>query len=67
MSPMALKLHNWFKSYGNFADLMDFAYWLSFIEKGLRLLQPAQQSCFSYISLLLLFLSSAFSLQTLPS
>ena len=25
----------WFKSYGNFAGLMDFAYWWSFNGKGL--------------------------------
>ena len=28
----------------NFAELVDYAYWWSFIGKGLRL-QPAQQAC----------------------
>ena len=42
---MASKSHNWFKSYGDFAELVDFAHWWSFIGKGL-LLQPAQQACF---------------------
>ena len=35
----------WFKSYSNFAEWLGFAYWWSFIKKGLRL-QPAQQACF---------------------
>ena len=35
----------WFKSYGDLSELLDFAYWWSFIGKGLRL-QPAQQACF---------------------
>jgi hypothetical protein len=35
----------WFKNYGDFAEWVDFAYWWSFIGKGLRL-QPAQQACF---------------------
>ena len=39
------KLHYWFKSYGDFAEWVNFAYWRSFIGKGL-LLQPAQQACF---------------------
>ena len=38
-------MHYWFKSYGNFAEWVDFAHWLGFIGKGLRL-QPAQQACF---------------------
>ena len=36
-------------SYGDFAEWMDFAYWWSCIEEGLRL-QPAQQACFSLIT-----------------
>ena len=39
----ASKLHYCFKSYGDFAELVDFAYWWSCIGKGLRL-QPAQQA-----------------------
>ena len=27
-------LHYWFKSYGNFAKLVDFAYWWSFSSEG---------------------------------
>ena len=38
------KLHYWFKSYGDFAEWVDFAHWWRFIGKGLRL-QPAQQAC----------------------
>ena len=34
----------WFKSYGDFAEWVDFVYWWSCIGKGLRL-QPAQQAC----------------------
>ena len=30
------KLHCWFKSYGDFAEWLDFVYWWSFIRKGLR-------------------------------
>ena len=37
-------LHYWFKSYGNFAEWMNFAYWWSFIGKDLRR-QPAQHAC----------------------
>ena len=37
--------HDWFKSYGHFTEGVDFAYWWSFIGKGLRL-QPVQQACF---------------------
>ena len=37
-------MHYWFKSYGDFAEWVDFAHWWSFIGKGLRL-QPAQQAC----------------------
>ena len=33
--------------YGNLAELVDFAYFLSCIGKGLRL-QPAQQACFFF-------------------
>ena len=29
-SQRASKLHYWFKSYGDFAEQVDFAYWLSF-------------------------------------
>ena len=39
-----------FKSYGHFSEGLDFAYWWSFIGKGLRL-QPAQQACFDLIML----------------
>ena len=35
-----------FKSYGDFAEWVDVAYWWSFIGKDLRL-QPAQQACFN--------------------
>ena len=35
----------WFKRYGDFAELVDFAFWWIYIGKGLRL-QPAQQACF---------------------
>ena len=45
-NPEDHKLLNWFKSYSDFAELVDFAYWWSFIGKGLRL-QPAQQACFT--------------------
>ena len=44
-SRRASKSHFWFKSYGNFAEWVDFAHWWSFIGKGL-LLQPAQQAVF---------------------
>ena len=43
------KLQYWFKSYGIFAEWVDFAHWWSFIGKGLCL-QPAQQACFPSIS-----------------
>ena len=43
-SQRASKLHYWFKSYGDFAEWVDFAPWWSFIWKGLRL-QAAQQAC----------------------
>ena len=46
----ASKLHYWFKSYGDFAEWLDFAYWLSCIGKGPRL-QPAQHACFDNIRL----------------
>ena len=42
-SQRAYKLHYWFKSYGDFAEWVNFAYLRSFIGKGLRL-QPAQQA-----------------------
>ena len=42
---MTSKSHSWFKSYGDFAERVDFAQWWSFIGKGLRL-QSAQQACF---------------------
>ena len=35
----------WFKSYGDFAEWVDFAYWWSCIRKGLRM-QPAQLAYF---------------------
>ena len=38
------KLHYWFKSYGDYAEWVNFAHWWSFIGKGLCL-QPAQQAC----------------------
>ena len=44
------KLHYRFKSYGNFSELVDFAYWWSCIRKGWRL-QPVQQACFRNIPL----------------
>ena len=40
----ASKSHYWFKSYGNFAEWVNFVYWWRYIGKGLRL-QPAQQAC----------------------
>ena len=39
------KSHYWFKSYGNFAELVDFAHRWSFIGKGLHLQACNQQSC----------------------
>ena len=42
-----MKLHYWFKNYGNFAEGMDFSCWWSFIEKGVRM-QSAQQACFYF-------------------
>ena len=44
-------LHS-FKSYSDFVKLMDFAYWWSFIGKGLHL-QPAQQACLLCINTIL--------------
>ena len=41
------KLHYWFKSYSDFDQLVDFAYWWSCIGKGLRL-QSVQYACFLY-------------------
>ena len=41
-SQRASKSHYWFKSYGEFAEWVNFAYWWSFIGKGV----PAQQDCF---------------------
>jgi hypothetical protein len=38
-------MHYWCKSFADFAQWVDFAFWWSFIGKGL-LLQPAQQACF---------------------
>ena len=35
----------WFKSYSHFTEGVDFAYWWSYIRKGLSL-QRAQQACF---------------------
>ena len=46
----ASKSHHWFKSYGHFTEVVDFAYWLSFIGKGLRL-QPGQQACLKLFKL----------------
>ena len=42
---IASKSHHLFKSYGNFAEWVDFAYWWGFIKKGLHM-QPAQKACF---------------------
>ena len=50
-SGRASKSHGWFKSYGDFAKYVNFAYWWTFIGKGLRL-QPAQQVCLFYILLI---------------
>ena len=47
-SQRALKSHQWFRSYDNFTEGVDLAYWWSCIGKGLRL-QPAQQACFIFI------------------
>ena len=44
-SQRASKLHYWFKSYGDFAEWVNFANWWRCIGKGLRL-QPAQQAFF---------------------
>ena len=38
------KLHDWFKSYGIFATLVDFSYWWICIRKGVSI-QAAQQVC----------------------
>ena len=46
----ASKSHKWFNSYGCFTKEVDFAYWWSFIMKGLRL-KPAQQACWKIYSL----------------
>ena len=43
-SQRASKSHYWFKSYGDFPEWVDFAYWWSCIGKGL-LLQPRKQAC----------------------
>ena len=37
------------QSYGHFAELVDFAYWWSFIGKGLRLKPPQQAIFFVYL------------------
>ena len=42
-SQRASKLNYWFKSYGDFAEWVNFACWWRCIGKGL---QPAQQACF---------------------
>ena len=41
-------MHQWYKSYGHFTEGVDFAYWWSFIGKGLCL-QSAQQACFIFL------------------
>ena len=46
----AANSHYWFKSYGDFAEWLDFAYWWSCIGKGLRL-QAVQKACFGNIQL----------------
>ena len=51
----AYKSHYWFKIDGNFAELVDFADWLSFIWKGLRL----QQACFFHAPNLFVCLQEA--------
>ena len=39
------KLLHWFESYGNFAEWVNFAYWISCIGKG-QCLQPAHPACY---------------------
>ena len=46
-SRRASKSHYWFKSYGDFAELVYFAYWWSFSGEILRL-QLAQQACLKH-------------------
>lgn len=41
-------LHDWFKSYGNFAGHVDFFYWWSYIGKCLRLMNFAGHVDFAY-------------------
>ena len=43
--------NRWFNSCSDFAEWVHFAYWWSCIEKGLRL-QPVQQACLLYCTLL---------------
>ena len=46
-SQKASKSHYWFKSYGNFAELVDFAYWWSFSGGG-SAISGATPSSFDY-------------------
>ena len=41
----------WFKSYSDFAELVNFAYCLSFSGEGCAPAHPAQQACFFFIHL----------------
>ena len=41
------KLNDYFKSYRDFAEYVDFAYWWNCITKDLRL-QPVQKACFHF-------------------
>ena len=52
-------MHQWFKSYGKFAEWVDFAHWLSFSGKGLRL-HLAQQACFNTICIKSFFILGRF-------
>ena len=54
-SRITLIWHYWFKSISNFAEAVDFAYWLGCTGKGLRL-QPAQPAGLQVQSLPLLCL-----------
>ena len=55
-SQRASKSYYWFKSYGDFDERGDFAYWWSCIGKGLRL-QPAQQAWFIGITLIYIYIN----------
>ena len=43
-SRRASKSHYWFKSYGNFVEYVEFAYWWSFIDGGFAIKGAAPSS-----------------------